>query len=92
MRSVQEHTKAFISFHLTFQNKTKQLALFCWSVDLCNHKKTQQATINMTLSNSEPLLKVTKKNLIWKVTLILRLHTTCEIIIIKPMIRNLIIF
>lgn len=39
MRSVQVHTKDFISFHLTFQNKTKQLALFCWSVALCNHKK-----------------------------------------------------
>lgn len=47
MRSVPVHTKALISFHLNFQNKIKQLGLFCWPMGICNHKY-QQATINMT--------------------------------------------
>lgn len=42
---------------------------------ICNHKY-QQATINMTLFYQQATQKSDKENLIWKVTLVLQLHTT----------------
>lgn len=75
MKSVPVHTKALISFHLNFQNKIKQLGLFCWPMGICNYKY-QQATINMTPSNEQATLKSDKETLIWEVSLVLQLHTT----------------
>lgn len=42
---------------------------------ICNHKY-QQATINMTPFYQQATQKSDKENLIWKVTLVLQLHTT----------------